>query len=279
MSPPEPPEMPVMSGAPPETSPTGDLAMEAPAPPPEPAPETSPEPGPFWGYPDLFLFAGLSVPSLLLGILMVKTVLSLLRLHPPERVFEVLPEQLAGYLILFGVLLILFRVQYDQPFWSSLGWVDRPLRTVRVVLAGTGTAWVVALAGALIRIPNESNPMTELMQGRTALVLMAVFGVLIAPVFEELAFRGFLQPLLVRSFGAVAGVVVAGLAFGLLHYQEYKSWRHVLLIAIAGMAFGWMRHVTRSTKASIIMHASYNALLFALLLLSASQRKGLPHSW
>jgi membrane protease YdiL (CAAX protease family) len=94
-------------------------------------------------------------------------------------------------------------------------------------------------------------------------ILLAVFGTTLGPLCEELAFRGFLQPLLVRSLGAVTGILAAAIPFGLLHYQEYgNSWRHALIISLAGAAFGWMRHATGSTKASTIMHASYNALFF-----------------
>jgi len=105
-----------------------------------------------------------------------------------------------------------------------------------------------------------------LQQGDLALILMTIFGVTLAPLCEELAFRGFLQPLLARSLGAPAGILIAGAAFGLLHFREYgNSWRHALLLTGAGTCFGWMRHRTGSTKASVIMHASYNGLLFLLL--------------
>src|SRR5262249_34158021 len=111
--------------------------------------------------------------------------------------------------------------------------------------------------------PSTENPMTELLKGRLSLILMAIFGITIGPLCEELAFRGFLQPLLMRSFGTVAGVVIAAIPFGLLHFQEYgNSWKHALLISLAGAAFGWMRAATGSTKAAALMHAAYNALFF-----------------
>jgi membrane protease YdiL (CAAX protease family) len=44
----------------------------------------------------------------------------------------------------------------------------------------------------------------------------------------------------------------------------------VALFALAGAAFGWMRHATGSTRASTIMHASYNTLGFLALF---AQRK------
>jgi len=100
-----------------------------------------------------------------------------------------------------------------------------------------------------------------------ALILIAIFGSIIAPVCEELVFRGFLQPLLVRSLGAVAGILATALPFGLLHYQEYgDSWRHVLLISLSGVAFGWMRQATGSTKAAAGLHASFNGFQFVALI-------------
>jgi membrane protease YdiL (CAAX protease family) len=82
-----------------------------------------------------------------------------------------------------------------------------------------------------------------------------------APVFEELVFRGMLQPLLVRAAGAIAGVVLAALPFALLHGPEYAwSWRHVALIMVAGFGFGVKRLRSGSTGAAALMHSAYNAV-------------------
>jgi CAAX protease family protein len=123
-------------------------------------------------------------------------------------------------------------------------------------------------------VPTTTNPMMELLKDRVSIVLVAIFGVTMGPLCEELAFRGFLQPLLVRSLGALPGIAAASIPFGLLHFQEYgNSWKHVLVISLAGAAFGAMRHATGSTKASTIMHSAYNALFFVALLV---QGRDLP---
>jgi membrane protease YdiL (CAAX protease family) len=142
-----------------------------------------------------------------------------------------------------------------------------------VALCGVVTAFGVGIASNLIHTPETGNPMTELMQGRAALIVLAVFGITMGPLFEELAFRGFLQPLLVQRMGAVAGVLLAAIPFGLLHYQEYgNSWRHALVISMAGVMFGAMRHLTGSTRAAVLMHAAYNSFFFFVLF----TRKGQP---
>jgi membrane protease YdiL (CAAX protease family) len=241
------------------------------------APPPEPERYPFWGYSDLFLFAGLAIPSMLIGLALVKLAMFVFHIHAAVRVAEVLPAQFLGYGLLFGALVLIFRLQYERPFWRSLAWTSPPLPFLWMVIAGLAAALGVALLAGLMHMPDTGNPLTELLQDRVSMILVAVFGITLGPLFEELAFRGFLQPLLVRSLGAIPGIVVAAIPFGLLHFQEYgNSWRHALLISGAGVAFGWMRHATGSTKASTIMHASYNALFFFVLF---AQRKELPHAW
>jgi membrane protease YdiL (CAAX protease family) len=152
---------------------------------------------------------------------------------------------------------------YERPFWRSLGFIAPPLPTWWIVISGLATALSVSFLGNLIGTPTTENEITKLMKDPLSLTLMAVFGVLIAPLCEELAFRGFLQPLIARRFGPAAGILGAALPFGILHYREYgNSWRHALLISFAGAAFGLMRWATRSTLASTLMHAAYNSLFF-----------------
>ena len=231
------------------------------------APPPPPERVPFWGYSDLAMFLVLALPSMLAGLGVVKGIVWALRLKFPNRAAELLTSQFAGYAILFVVLWLILQMKYERPFWHSLGWTDPGISLAGMILPGIAMAFLVVLIAYAIKTPTSSNPMMELMKDRMSIVLMAIFGTTVGPLCEELIFRGFLQPLLVRSFGVVAGIIAAALPFGLLHYQEYgNSWRHVLVIALAGASFGVMRQVTGSTKASTIMHGAYNALFFAALL-------------
>jgi hypothetical protein len=243
--------------------------------PPE-TPQPEPERYPFWGYMDLLFFAGWVIPSMLIGWAVVKGGMWVFHIHA-LRVSELLAAQFLGYGILFGGLLLMFRMEYERPFWRSLGWTRTSLPFLWNVICGLVAASLVAVMSYMIHTPNVSTPLTDMMQDRTSVILLATFGVTLGPLCEELAFRGFLQPLLVRSLGAVPGILAATIPFGLLHFQEYgNSWRHALLIALAGASFGWMRQATGSTRAAAIMHASYNAMFFFVLF---AQRRELPHIW
>jgi membrane protease YdiL (CAAX protease family) len=193
------------------------------------------------------------------------------------KVASLAAEMIVLYAVLFGSLQVMFRVRYDRPFWRSLGWKPIRLPVMMVMLSGMITAVLVAMASTLIRTPTGENPMTQLLETRADVLVMGTLGITLAPICEELAFRGFLQPLLVRSLGAVPGIALAAVAFGLLHFQEYgNSWRHALIIALAGAAFGCMRHATGSTKAAAIMHAAYNLLFFIALM---TEKRILPQIW
>ena len=237
---------------------------------PEPV-QPPPERDPFWGYSDLFLFAGLALPAMLAGMGMVKLAVRIFHLHPIPAA-ELLAGEFAGYAALFVILMGIFHLQYNRPLWTSMGWTETRIRPVWLAAAGLGTAIGVAFLATAMRTPITENAMTHLLKDRTSLILVAIFGVSIGPMAEELVFRGFLQPLLVRSLGGTAGIVAAAIPFGMLHFWQYgNSWRHVILIAAAGAAFGWVRHTTGSTKASTIMHSAYNAVLFLGLLVQGPQ--------
>ena len=229
-----------------------------------PVPSQPPAPRePFWGYSDVALFIGLLLASALVSLGIVSVLFSLLPVPYQSRVAEALLAQSLIYVLAFSALALLFRIHYNKPFWRSLGWTSFPLPAGLVVIGGASTAIVVAFLGALIRTPTTTNRITEMLNNPRSLVWVAIFGLTLAPLAEELGFRGFLQPLLVRSLGPVPGIIATAIPFGLLHFSEYgNSWRHALLISLAGAAFGWMRYRTGSVQASALMHASYNGLEF-----------------
>jgi uncharacterized protein len=250
-----------------DTGASGDAAL-----PPAPGPWPPAPSEAFWSYSDAFLFIGLALPAMLAGLGVVRGTTAIFHLHPGAAA-DAIAQQFAGYFFLFLVLLLIFRLQYERPFWESLGWRPIAWNPAQIALAGWGAAIAVNVTGYLMHTPNTNNPLSDLMESRTGLILVTIFGTTLGPLAEELIFRGFFQPLLVRSLGAVAGILLTSLPFGLLHFREYgNSWRHAVLICGAGAAFGWMRHVTRSTKASVLMHSAYNLLFFAALWSSKAGR-------
>jgi uncharacterized protein len=89
--------------------------------------------------------------------------------------------------------------------------------------------------------------------------------VVIAPVIEEVLFRGYLQNALMRHMPPFAAIVVAALAFGAIHFQPYA----LLPLALLGAAFGYIYHRTGSLYANILLHAGNNAIALGVLTASS----------
>jgi len=218
----------------------------------------------YWDYADLGLFISLSVVSLFAALLLVRFIPILHALKDP---YKLLLGQLVWYLFVLGSLAMILKLRYDRPFWPSLGWrVPQIGNAVASLAFGPVLAIGLGLIGAALRTPQITLPFENMLNSTALVVLFGLLVALIGPLCEELAFRGFILPLLVRSFGAAAGIVVTGILFGMLHGFEYPDWRPVVLVAVAGMVFGWRRYQTGSTINSTLMHAGFNLTQFAALL-------------
>src|SRR5437879_9704329 len=83
---------------------------------------------------------------------------------------------------------------------------------------------------------------------------MSIFAVTLAPLMEELFFRGFLYPVLARRLGVGSGIFLTSAAFAVLHGAQLKySWA-VLIIFLVGLALTIVRAVTKSVAACFLLH-------------------------
>jgi uncharacterized protein len=233
---------------------------------PEPYPPPTPQlPQPFWDYTDLLFFIGLCVPCLVIAALLVRV--AAIFLHTPAPLMLVLIQS-AWYFLAFGSLAALFRIRYDRPFWRSLGW--RPISfgaAAGAIFGGPLLVISVGLLGSALRTPEIEPPFEQMLGSPGTIVLLGILVVILGPLAEELAFRGFLMPLLVRSVGAAGGIVITGVIFGSMHGYEYEwSWQYMLLISLVGCVFGWLKYKTQSTVASALIHSTFNLAQFAALL-------------
>jgi membrane protease YdiL (CAAX protease family) len=239
-----------------------------PQPPPYEVPP-APERVPFWGYRDLmFLIAVAFILLLLVGRV------ALLFFKAPLGAVEALAVTFAFEGLWFVALYGVMHFEYGRPFWRSLAWVKTPRGFWDGFGWGLLTALVCVVLSSLLPTPHVKTPMEELLKDRSSLLLMGFFAVTLGPLCEELAFRGFLQPLLVSTFGAVGGVLLQAVPFAALHGAEYAwSWQQLLVMLFAGSAFGWMRQRTGSTASATYMHAGFNLVVFMGMLVENFVRK------
>lgn len=226
------------------------------APPPPPPPRRDP----FWGYTDVAIFIGILFGCFVaVGAVLAFSGIQGTHLTP----MLVLVANCFMYVAIYVALLAVFAGRYRQSVFRSLGWRRTPARILGLALAGAVILTLaVQLIGNLLHTPKIETPMDEYLSTTPRLIAFGLMAVTLAPIFEELVFRGFLQPLFTRTFGVAIGIVITAVLFGSLHASEYHLvWQYVTVVSIVGLALGWVRWRTNSLIPSTIMHASYNAML------------------
>ena len=262
------------SETPPEQDATGYSPGEAL--PQAPAAPTRPPGSGWWTYWDLLYLLLFSVPALLLITVVCTAALFGLSFLSGWEVDIEAPQvkaplaiaiQLLLWVAVFAFIYAVVTIKYGLAFGPAIGWTSYSGRGPYYLYSGVALAIAVALISTLLPKPEGEVPFEALLKDPVSIALLAIFGVLVAPVVEEMLFRGFIFSVVDRSLGAAAAVVSTSLLFSLPHGVQYGwRWQNLLLLTPLGVAFGTVRAWTGSVRPSALMHASYNATLFAGLL-------------
>ena len=113
---------------------------------------------------------------------------------------------------------------------------------------------------------NGSNPLLEIVLNNNnyfSFILLFITTTFLAPLFEELIFRGVLLPILSREFGIILGIAVSAFIFALAHL----SISEIPPLFILGIGLGITRLISGRLVSSVIMHSLWNGLTFLNLFL------------
>ncbi|MGC9349265.1 MAG: CPBP family intramembrane glutamic endopeptidase [Anaerolineae bacterium] len=112
-------------------------------------------------------------------------------------------------------------------------------------------------------ILGYSTPVTPAMFPRNApeAIALALTTMVVAPVAEEIMFRGYIQRAFERP-GPWPGVIAGGLIFALYHLR----FQGVFALVPIALALGFVAWRTRSLLPTIAMHAAYNTIATVLLI-------------
>jgi len=103
-----------------------------------------------------------------------------------------------------------------------------------------------------------------------ALMIVFISVVIVAPLWEEIAFRGFLfRGTSLTRFGVPGAILLTSSVWALMHGQ-YDGFV-IVQIFLSGMFLGWLRSTTGSALLTIILHAIGN---FAALVQTALKVQG-----
>lgn len=150
---------------------------------------------------------------------------------------------------------------------SRLGLRPGPLRASIGSVIAVGVAFYVFL-GIYSALVDPGQPQTILedfgtSQSTGLLIASAVVLVVIAPIAEELFFRGLVYGALRSSIGPVAAALSVSTIFGLLHFTGGGTGLIVAPLIVLGVAFCLLYQRTGTLYAPIALHAINNAGAFA----------------
>jgi membrane protease YdiL (CAAX protease family) len=277
------PENPHLEAPPLNSEPQTPLPLVTdPFPPPGFAPATpAPKAGenPVWSWWDVLVIFGFTVlTSALMQLLVVPGAFRFVYPHASwmelmQKPALLLLSQLLAYVVVALYMFLLLASKYHTKFWHAIRW-NWP-GVAGVSFAGVGVLMLgFDLLGKFLPMPKDP-PFEQFFDRPLDAYLLAVFAVTLGPLMEELFFRGFLYPVLARRLGAVWGILLTALPFGLIHFFQYgRSWGAVLIIFLVGVVLTTVRAVTKSVASSFLAHVGYNG---TLMVLAALQTDGFRH--
>jgi membrane protease YdiL (CAAX protease family) len=234
---------------------------------------TSPVPkageDPVWSGWDVLQIAGLTLLTLFIVQLLI--VMGALRFaYPHETWLEVaqkpalaLLSELLTYVAVALYMILLVEGKYHTRFWKAIRWNWPGIAGVS--LLGLGVIMLgLDFLGRFLPMPKDT-PFDQFFARPSDAYLTLAFAVSLGPLMEELFFRGFLYPVVARRLGAVWGILLTALPFGLIHMAQYGyAWGAVLIVFLVGVVLTTVRAMTKSVASSFLVHVGYNGTLMVM---------------
>ncbi|MCB0210883.1 MAG: CPBP family intramembrane metalloprotease [Anaerolineae bacterium] len=167
-------------------------------------------------------------------------------------------------IVLVGTLLLLVPVWYFTIYKYGASWADLGLRGFRPQAVGIGCglmvisfifnfvyAWFLGMFG--LQIQPDIAPMFD----DTGFPIILLFGgAIVAPVIEEIFFRGFVFAGLRKRWDWKKAALASAALFAMAHVIPTS----ILPIFILGVIFAFLYHVSGSVWPAILMHMLTNTL-------------------
>jgi uncharacterized protein len=206
-----------------------------------------------------------------------------------------LGTQVVAYLLAFIGCFYVMPTLWDAPYFWVLSWrVSEVPRRIPLFVAAVLLCFMLAsLESVLFPQPTDA-PIDHIFKMQGAPWLLFLFGITVAPFFEEMAFRGFMLPAFATAYdwtrermhhtaprplnadgtpqwsltALIVSSLVTSILFALMHSpQNGGSFGSVALLVGVSMILCYVRLITRSLAASTFVHAAYNFTIFAIMIL------------
>ena len=191
------------------------------------------------------------------------------------------PELIVGLVITIALQLIVFSLSL-----LPLLIAGRPFRRLLGPTRATGLMWAIGLGVGIVTVivtytvnavfvlsfgdgeAVEQEVLDIALAGGAATVLAILLAVVLAPVTEEIVFRGVLFRALDEKFGMWPAAVLSSAVFAVIHFEVLFSQPLALAgLFTVGILLAIAYHRTGSLLVPILGHAVFNAVSVGLALL------------
>ncbi len=202
-----------------------------------------------------------------------------------------LAAQALAYVLTLSISFWLFPHLWDVSFLRGIHWNALAARRYWYWIVAGGVLLSAAAQLSLHFIPEpKTTAFDALLHTPRSALLLAAFAVFLAPVTEEIAFRGFLLPALATAYDwlslerSPAGLerwyrsslhstsahffsaIFSSIPFVLLHAnQDSHSWGVLGVLYCVSLMLSFVRIRTHSTACSVLMHATYNLSIVVVI--------------
>ena len=222
---------------------------------------------PVWNGWDVLRLTFLTIMALVFFVPAV-ALIARLWLYPHMGLGEVLrfplvaiSGQALAYLLILAYMYVLVTRERGRPdFLPAIHW-NWPSNIAVYALAGFVLSLALQGVAHLLPIPKDL-PIDSFLRTPAEAWALGILSVTLAPLMEELFFRGFLYPVLARSLGLPVAVFLTALSFAMLHLLQLGfAWGPVLVIFLVGLVLTVVRAKTNSVAAGVLVHMAYNGTI------------------
>jgi len=218
-----------------------------------------------WGITDVvFVYFCVFILSIIFAGILLYTNIDINR-----NVYSVVFQTLLSLSIL-GLIYVIVTKKYEVPFKQAFGisfskipsFLNQGIFVTAIIVVTTTIIGLIFTQ--IIGTENKSPYMDMPGEKFRWLTLFAIF---FAPIVEEIFFRGFMQPAIVKKTGTVFGILITALIFGVSHTQYMNFGAAIFSVTAIGLILGITRHKTGSVMPGIFAHF-FNNLLAVIYILT-----------
>jgi uncharacterized protein len=193
-----------------------------------------------------------------------------------------------SYLATLALSWFIFPLLWKRPFAEGIhANLDAARRNaLRLIPMGVVLSFSIQAISSLTTLPKDI-PIDKFFRTPSDIWLVTAFGILLAPIFEEVCFRGFLLPAFAIAYdwlslprtpaareawhstnklttpALVFSAVLTSILFAWLHGQQTGyAWPVLTLLFCVSLILCFVRLRLRSVMASTFIHMSYNTAIF-----------------